>query len=164
MLWEIELRPTGRDSERERVCDEFDLLTHSQRGADLVSASARGFLLEGPLSRDEVMRLCNELLVDPLVESCTVRELGAERDGHSCTVLLKPGVMDPVSQSVRKAARDIGVSVEEVRTFRRYFGKSDSSTADQELLFRKVLANEAIEQVVVGPLHADHLALGRPYA
>src|SRR6185295_562519 len=27
----------------------------------------------------------------------------------------------------------------------------------------KVLANDAIEQVVVGPLHADHLAVGTPY-
>ncbi len=163
MLWEVELRPTGRDAERERVCDEFDLLTHTQRGADAVSASARGFLLEGPLSKDNVQRLCDALLVDPLVESCTVREVGAALDGHPYTVLLKPGVMDPVSQSVKKAARDLGLSVEEVRTFRRYFGKPDTPQADRELLFRKVLANDAIEQVIVGPLHADHLALGKPY-
>ncbi len=35
MLWEVEIRPLGRDGERERVCDEFDLLTHAQRGGDL---------------------------------------------------------------------------------------------------------------------------------
>ncbi|HET6573267.1 MAG TPA: phosphoribosylformylglycinamidine synthase subunit PurL [Fimbriiglobus sp.] len=163
MLWEVELRPTGRDGERERVCDEFDLLTHSQRGADAVGASARGFLLEGPLSRDDVTRLCNALLVDPLVASFAIREVGAALDGHPYTVLLKPGVMDPVSQSVKKAARDLGLSVEEVRTFRRYFGNTATPPADRELLFRKVLANDAIEQVVVGHLHADHLAVGKPY-
>jgi phosphoribosylformylglycinamidine synthase II len=163
MLWEVELRPLGRDGERERVCDEFDLLTHSQRGADVVSASARGYLLEGPLSGDDVARLCDELLVDPLVEACTISEVGAAPDGHPYTVLLKPGVMDPVSQSVRNAARDLGLSVEEVRTFRRYFGDPSTTPADRELLFRKVLANDAIEQVVVGRLHADHLALGKPY-
>ncbi len=32
------------------------------------------------------------------------------------------------------------------------------------MLFRKVLANDAIEQVVVGPLTADHLGVGSPYA
>ena len=32
MLWEVEIRPLGRDAERERVCDEFDLLTHGRRG------------------------------------------------------------------------------------------------------------------------------------
>ena len=56
MLWEVEIRPLGRDAERERVCDEFDLLTHSTRGGDLVRASARGFLLEGNLDRDAAER------------------------------------------------------------------------------------------------------------
>jgi len=163
MLWEVELRPTGRDDERERVCDEFDLLTHSQRGADAVGASSRGYLLEGDLVAEDVIRLCDALLVDPLVETAAVREVGAALDGHPYTVLLKPGVMDPVSQSVRKAARDLGLSVEEVRTFRRYAGNPATTQADRELLFRKVLANDAIEQVVVGRLHADHLAVGKPY-
>lgn len=36
MLWELEIRPTGKDGERERVCDEFDLLTHGERGGDLI--------------------------------------------------------------------------------------------------------------------------------
>jgi len=33
MLWEVEVRPKGRDAERERVCDEFDLLTHASEAA-----------------------------------------------------------------------------------------------------------------------------------
>ena len=57
MLWELEIRPTGKDGERERVCDEFDLLTHGERGGDLISASARGFLLEGELSDEQRARL-----------------------------------------------------------------------------------------------------------
>ena len=47
MRWEVEVRPLGRDGERERVCDEFDLLTHAQRGGGLVSATSHGYLLEG---------------------------------------------------------------------------------------------------------------------
>jgi phosphoribosylformylglycinamidine synthase len=163
MLWEIEIRPLGRDGERERVCDEFDLLTHSERGADVVAAAARGYLLEGDLSREAVSRLTTGLLVDPLVESATVREIGAKLEPSVFTVLLKPGVMDPVSESVRKAAGDIGTPVAEVRTFRRYFGDPTATPADRELLFRKVIANDAIEQVIVGPLHAEHLAIGKPY-
>ena len=57
MLWEVEIRPLGRDGERERVCDEFDLLTHAERGGDLVTASARGFLLEGDLGDADLERL-----------------------------------------------------------------------------------------------------------
>ena len=37
------------------------------------------------------------------------------------------------------------------------------SNADRDILFRKVLANEAVEQVVEGPLHIDHLTLGSNY-
>ena len=79
MLWELEIRPLGRDGERERVCDEFDLLTHAERGGDLVSASARGFLLEGELTDEHRARLTGEVLLDPLVETGEFAPLGARR-------------------------------------------------------------------------------------
>jgi phosphoribosylformylglycinamidine synthase len=163
MLWEVEIRPLGRDAERERVCDEFDLLTHGSRGGDLVSASSRGYLLEGDLAAPDVAKLCNVLLHDPLVEGVKVSPLGTQLDDPAFTVLLKPGVMDPVTESVVKAARDIGVTVSEVRTFRRYYSHDGIPSADRDTLVRKVLANDAIEQVVTGPVKADHLAIGKPY-
>jgi phosphoribosylformylglycinamidine synthase len=163
MLWEVEIRPLGRDAERERVCDEFDLLTHSTRGADLVKAAARGFLLEGYMDRDAAQRLADELLVDSVVESATVSEVGRSNGDNTITVLLKPGVMDPVAESVLAAAHDLGQPLEAVRTFRRYFGTRELNPNDRDLLFRKVLANDAIEQIVTGALRAEHLALGKPY-
>ncbi|QEL18232.1 phosphoribosylformylglycinamidine synthase subunit PurL [Limnoglobus roseus] len=163
MLWEVEIRPLGRDAERERVCDEFDLLTHGTRGGDLVSASSRGYLLEGNLAAPDVARFCNELLVDPLVESVKISPLGTVLDHPAFTVLLKPGVMDPVTESVLKAANDLNVPVSQVRTFRRYFSHENLPSQDCDTLVRKVLANDAIEQVVIGPLKSDHLALGQPY-
>jgi phosphoribosylformylglycinamidine synthase len=163
MLWEVEIRPLGRDAERERVCEEFDLLTQSSRGGTLLKAAARGFLLEGFLDREAAERLATELLVDSVVESSTLSELGKSNGDSTITVLLKPGVMDPVAESVLLASQDLGQPLEAVRTFRRYFGTPELSPADRDLLFRKVLANDAIEQVVVGAIHADHLSLGKPY-
>jgi phosphoribosylformylglycinamidine synthase II len=167
MIWEVELCPLGRDAERERVCDEFDLLTHSGRGADLVSASARGYLLEGDVARAATERLLNVLLLDPIVESATLSAIDQAdiRNPKSeiLTVLLKPGVMDPAAESVLDAARDLGTPLAAVRTFRRYFAPLAGLEGDRDILFRKVLANDAIEQIVVGPLRAEHLALGRPY-
>src|SRR5262245_32381284 len=159
MLWEIEIRPRG-DAERRRVCDEFNLLTHGQGSP--VAASARGYLLEGDLSRDQAERLLNELLLDPLVETGKLGALNEPR-GRDClaTVLFKPGVMDPAALSVVEAARDLGIAVESVRTYRRYYGPPPGNARD--VLFRKVLCNEAIEQVVEGPLTLDHLAIGTPY-
>jgi phosphoribosylformylglycinamidine synthase len=163
MLWELEIRPRGRDSERERVCDEFDLLTHAERGGDLVAASARGFLLEGDLSESELTRLATHVLADPLVENGEVRPDGTAK-GHYHTVLLKPGVMDPVALTVLETAKTLGIRLSAVRTFRRYYGRPDLPPADRDVLFRKVLANDAIEQIITGPVHADHLAIGSPYA
>src|SRR5262245_52347595 len=163
MLWEVEIRPLGRDAERERVCDEFDLLTHSTRGADLIKASARGFLLEGNLDPDAARRLATELLVDSVVESSKLSEVGQANGDQTISVLLKPGVMDPVAESVLVAANDLGLPLGAVRTFRRYVGTPELTGADRELLFRKVLANDAIEQIVNGSLQAEHLAVGKPY-
>ena len=148
------------------MCDEFDLLTHATRGGGLVTGSARGYLLEGGFDEAAARTLTDELLVDPLVESAILSSVpqSAIRIPHSATVLLKPGVMDPAAESVVEAARDLGVPLDAVRTFRRYFGPPDVPSPDRDVLFRKVLANDAIEQVVAGPLSADHLGVGSPYA
>ena len=165
MLWEVELEPLGRDGERERVCDEFDLITHTNRGGDWVVRSTRGFLLEGAiLTEADAQKLAAELLVDAIVETHTVRELGAVFAAPAYTVLLKPGVMDPTAESVLKAANDLNVPLSAVRTFRRYYGAEGISSLDRDTLFRRVLANDAIEQVVSGPLHTDHLSLGTAHA
>ncbi|HEY2911152.1 MAG TPA: AIR synthase-related protein, partial [Gemmataceae bacterium] len=162
MLWELEIRPLGRDGERERVGDEFDLLTHARRGRELVAASARGFLIEGNLADEDLIRLATEVLSDPLVETAEMKSLG-DRTGHCYTVLLKPGVMDPVAQTILDLTRLLKIPVAAIRTFRRYYGPTDIPAAERDVLFRKVLANDAIEQIVVGPVHASHLAVGSQY-
>src|SRR5262245_7074560 len=155
MLWEIEIRPRGADPERARVAEEYDLLTHSRDGERLVAATSRGYLLEGELSREQADRLAAELLVDPVVESGRVAPLGeSAADDVLATVLLKPGVMDPAALSVVEAARDLGVRLAGARTFRRYHGRE---LPDR---LRRVLANDAIEQIVTGPLRIEHLTLG----
>ena len=78
-------------------------------------------------------------------------------------VLPKPGVMDPVAQSVLAAIADFGLLAEAVRTLKKYWVGS-LSDAQQELLCSKILANDAIEQVIVGPLPFDTVGIGAPYA
>ncbi len=113
MLWEIEIQPKGHDAERTRVGEEYDLLTHTRRGAELVTGTARGYLIEGELSRPQAKRLADELLVDPLVETGRLGTLNEHlHPDHLATVLLKPGVMDPTSLSVVEAAGDLGLAVE----------------------------------------------------
>ncbi|MGE3809389.1 MAG: phosphoribosylformylglycinamidine synthase subunit PurL [Gemmataceae bacterium] len=160
MLWEVEIKPKERDPERARVAAEYELLTHRQ-GAAPVAATAHGFLLEGSLVAAQVEQLVQRLLVDPLVEVGQTRPLGEGANAAAATVLLKPGVMDPVALSVVNASRDLDIPVESVRTFRRYF-LNEGSCPDAAL--HKVLANDAIEQVVLGPLSLEHLTLGGSYS
>jgi phosphoribosylformylglycinamidine synthase len=164
MLWEVEIRPKGADPERERVCQEFQLLTHTTDGPSLISGSAHGYLVEGDVPQEQAERLMRELLVDELVEQGRLRGIHEGANGQpQVTVLLKPGVMDPVALSVIDAARDLGIVVQSVRSFRRYFRGQAWSQAARDVLTRKVLANDAIEQVVEGPVTIEHLTLGQPY-
>src|SRR5262245_28626581 len=174
MLWEVEIIPRRADAESERVCREHELLTHTRPATPLVERSARGFLLEGELRREQAELLRDELLVDALAEMGRLAEVGVPQalelpDGRRlrplATVLLKPGLMDPAAQRAAAAARYLQVPLAGVRTFRRYYAAAaaELAAATRDTLFRKVLANEAIEQVIEGPLRLEHLTLGSSY-
>jgi phosphoribosylformylglycinamidine synthase len=164
MLWEVEIEGKLHDAEKARVGAEFDLLTHGTTGGVLLARTSRGFLLEGVHDAAAAQRLVDELLLDPVVETARLKPIPGAVNGHapSLTVLLKPGVMDPVAQSVVDAARDLGVKLQGVRTFRRYYPAASLPPAARAVL-QRVLANDAIEQLVEGPLTLDHLTVGQPY-
>jgi phosphoribosylformylglycinamidine synthase len=185
MLWEVEIAAKGHDLERDRVGEEYKLLTHTNKAVEWIARTARGYFLQGDLRREEAERLMRELLVDPLAEGGrlsgpewrtfeTCDHNGKPDAGSILTVLLKPGVMDPVAMSVVLAARDLGISVDAVRTFRRYYlfssaplrvlcGEKGTHHEIHEKTFEKVLANDAIEQIVRGPITSQHLESGTPY-
>ncbi|MFO0808165.1 MAG: phosphoribosylformylglycinamidine synthase subunit PurL [Gemmataceae bacterium] len=162
MLWELELWPKGRNPDRERVADGYDLMTHSTRGHETIATASRGYLLDADLPSEDARVRMTDLLSDTIAEHVRMERLNvayATNEGRvQVTVLPKPGVMDPVAQSVLDAARDAGLALRAVRTFRRY-----EVAAPLEPVCRKVLANDAIEQVIEGPLPETALAVGRPY-
>jgi phosphoribosylformylglycinamidine synthase len=165
MLWEVEIRPLALDAERQRVLEEYTLFS-PESDEDALRGTSRGYLLEGDLGAGHCNRLANELLLDPLLERSRITAVGPEGPddgGFPVTVLLKPGVMDPAALSVVDAARDLGVPLASVRTFRRYYFRHWPPADEAKRLWRKALLNEAIEQAVEGPLRLGHLTLGSPY-
>src|SRR5205807_1780813 len=78
-------------------------------------------------------------------------------------VLYKPGVTDNVADSVKGALVEMRYTVSAVRTCRKYWFNPDASSADLTRVAGKVLANDAIQQVVWGPLYLANLALGSTY-
>ena len=168
MLWGVDIYPAR---------GQPDLIGEAAAGDardmglayDLAIRAARGYLIQGELDRDQATRLAEELLADRVVERTVVAPVGDELliqppDGRGCLihVLLKPGVMDPVAQSALAAIGDFGIPAQAVRTLKKYWigGLGDDKI---ELLSSKILANDAIEQVIVGPLDFDRLEFGSPY-
>jgi phosphoribosylformylglycinamidine synthase len=172
MLWEIDIHPRPGHADR-------DAQRFAAEAADLGFAtslgvhSARGFLVESPsLDPRQAARLADELFADPLVETSIAAPVGDARlsappqgDGATSAtlvqVLLKPGVMDPVAQSAEAAARDFGFAVDAVRTLRKYWIAADERVV--RAVAERILANDAVEQVVVGPLAFDRLQFGSDY-
>jgi phosphoribosylformylglycinamidine synthase subunit PurSL len=171
MLWEIDIHPAPGQTDRAaaRVAAAARELGLAD---ELKVATARGFLIQGDsLDYSSISRVASELLVDSVVETPVVDQVGDDRlseslsiesDSRCVTVLLKPGVMDPVAQSVILAAADLGVRPQAVATLRKFWF-AGIGAEDVEQISKRFLANDAIEQVVFGPLRMEQLELGRPY-
>ncbi len=173
MLWEIDVHPhqDKPDQDAERVvADAADVGI----AEGLAVWSARGFLVEGPaLDANQADRLAAELFADEIVERMVAAPIGdasllappSGSDAERATliqVLLKPGVMDPVAMSAEAAARDFGFSIDAIRTLRKYW-ITGANEAELQTIGSRILANDAIEQIVVGPLPFDRLELGSKY-
>ena len=114
--------------------------------------TSRIFLLTGRIDRSQADRIAAELLADPVTERYVLAGVDdqareAARNGAQVEVHLKPGVMDPVANSTRQAIRQMDVSVDDVRTARRYVFEPDPGRETLELIATRVLANECIEDV-----------------
>ncbi|MBL9122575.1 MAG: phosphoribosylformylglycinamidine synthase subunit PurL [Planctomycetaceae bacterium] len=168
MLWEVDIYPKkglpDRAAERLTAAAR-DLAIH----AALPVTVAQSYLVQGAFARPQIEQLAAELLADGVVEQTVIAPVGdaaleappagRERLVH---VLPKPGVMDPVAQSALAAFSDLGHQAEAIRTLRKYWfgGLND---AELKIIATKLLANDAIEQVVIGPLTFQQLDLGSAY-
>ncbi len=169
MLWQVDIYPAVGQPDlvaARLAADAADL----RLAARLRVAAAHGYLVEGDLQEADVLRLAKQLLADAVVERTVVAPAGDARlnqppDGQTqlVYVLPKPGVMDPVAQSAQAAIADFGLRAEAVRTFRKYW-IGELPGEKLPALCGKLLANDAIEQVVVGPLLLERLELGSAYS
>lgn len=168
MLWEVEIRPTQGEVDR----DGLRVLAES-KGLGLTSvtsvAATRSFLLQGDLDESSVTSISQTLLVDPVTETFELRQLtrsvseGGSHSGSLLNVLFKPGVTDNVAHSTLQTLKARKLPVEAIATCRKYSFNSDASAAELKRLGAKVLSNDAIEHVVVGALEMDHISVGGKY-
>jgi phosphoribosylformylglycinamidine synthase len=162
MLWHLQIDPAqGRaDLEGRRIAAEAGDL--GLAGPWRVAAS-RGFVVEGPLSSEDLRRAAASVLVDPVAETFAIAASNHPVTGPGTVihVLPKPGVTDPEGQSALELLRDLGYAADGVRTVRTYRVEGPAEAIPR--LVQRVLANEAVEQTVVGALTIEHLGEGHPY-
>ena len=115
--------------------------------------SAKVFLIEADFDGAFAERVAQELLADPVCEEYYIGRSGPPTGLARATLLevhLKSGVTDPVAESVMTAIRDMGATPAHVRTARKYVLLGEAKPAVVDTIARKVLANDCIEDVVIG--------------
>ncbi|MFM1996397.1 MAG: hypothetical protein RLZZ111_784 [Planctomycetota bacterium] len=171
MLWEVDvlLRDAAADhAARAVVAGAAELgiggCTHAR--------TAASWLVEGDLSQADVERLAAAVFADPVTEQFTVATAGDARlvaaaDAGALSTVLhvlpKAGVTDPAAESALEACGLLGLRPTAVRSVKKYWLPA-IAPADADRLAWKLLASEAIHDVVIGPLPHRTLAGGRPWS
>lgn len=165
-LWLIEILPAAGYPDRaaERVSAQFIEL---QLAVPATVRTARGFLVQGQFSETQIRQLSSQILSDSIVERVVLRRTSDPPPAiPSATqvvyVLPKPGVTDPEAETALRTMRQARFAAEAVRTFRKY-EFTGIGPDDLALARTKILANESIEQVLLGPLKLAALQVGQEY-
>ncbi len=124
----------------------------------------RVFLIDGNFDDAAAERVARELLTDSVSEEYFIgKKDRSVENSHILEVHLKSGVTDPVARSVEIALADMDVDVEMVRTARKYEIVGELSDEQLELIQRRVLANDCIEDVISGMQGEPPSPHTRPY-
>ncbi|MCJ7605779.1 MAG: phosphoribosylformylglycinamidine synthase subunit PurS, partial [Dehalococcoidales bacterium] len=127
--------------------DILDLAIHTVTRARVSDV----YLLEGDLGEDDLLRICTELLADPIVNEYSYTETPAPPGAKLVEVAYNPGVMDPVEESVKKGIRDLGIdSVTAVRTASKYILWGEFPGDTLQSICDKLLVNSVVQHAVTG--------------
>ena len=126
------------------------------------------YLIDGNLSKEDIKRICSELLIDGLTQDYVCINGLSERSAdiqtgkmkfgqkgrkdnavYTIEVARKRGVMDPVESTVIKGIRDLGLSAKSVKTAKRFLLAGSLTIEQVETIADKVLANKIIEDVFI---------------
>jgi phosphoribosylformylglycinamidine synthase subunit PurSL len=165
MLWEVDVS----------LCDAG--ANHAAR--EIVAAAAAlglpgcskvrtavGWLIEGDFSQADIEQIAAVLLADPVTETFLAAEVGAANltataDGLPTVVHVLPraGVTDPAGLTAAEALAMLGHPGVTVRSLRKYWLPAMPPEEATDLA-QRLLANDAIHEIVVGPLAIRSLTGG----
>ncbi|GHO69148.1 phosphoribosylformylglycinamidine synthase subunit PurL [Ktedonobacter sp. SOSP1-52] len=122
--------------------------------APLYLHTAQLYHLTGSLSPQDVERLSQELLTDPVIQEA---HLSTYADtAHTVDVFFHPGVTDTLAESVLEGARMLGLTgIARVETGRRYLLDERLSEAEVRTLADALLYNPVIQHYELHPAHGN---------
>ena len=141
----IEVRPKRGVHDARGTAVARDGVTSGLLGPAATVDVASIYLIEGELGANEIRRIAEELLADPVMESATIGA-GPARASSIIEVHPLPGVMDPDAEAVELGIRALLGARTSVRTGRRY-DIAGTSAADARRLAERLLANTMIHAV-----------------
>jgi len=156
---EVGLRPDLPDPAANGLLSEFKVLGLEPPSR---ARTVRLFWVEAPLSKADLEPIARTLFADPITEAAAIdASVYAELEGGSdkprrVEIARKPGVMDPVVASIRKALADRGVKAGHIATGRKYLFWGALSDEALRSASRRLLANESIEEIhldAAAPVH-----------
>jgi phosphoribosylformylglycinamidine synthase subunit PurS len=111
------------------------------------------YCFEGVLKRRELVRIAEDILVDPISQEFLLNNEGAGRRAgvyRIVDIFYKNGVTDTVAETIMVALKDAGMtSVVSAATGRRYYLKGNLSDSEVKSICINVLMNPSIQDYSV---------------
>jgi len=148
MQWKVEIgyRPNATDAMGEGIKKDIEDL--NILGVEYVKAMQL-YILEGELSEAEIENICTNLLTDSVTQYYEYKSSNHHKNDVGAwmvEVSYKHGVTDAVGDSTVKGIKDLGINKQiSAKTGKRIIIKGELSESDMELICRRLLANEVIQ-------------------
>jgi len=112
------------------------------------------YLLFGNVDDNTLRVIARQLLADTITQDYQISKPDFQTPdptSHTVEISRKPGVMDPIEQSVIKALRDMGIHIDSVKTAQKYKISGNISQETIQIIADKILANAKIEDIFIYP-------------
>ncbi|MDP8258481.1 MAG: phosphoribosylformylglycinamidine synthase subunit PurL [Candidatus Aadella gelida] len=120
------------------------------------------YTLEGDFSKKELTLMAKEVLTDKVSQESNTSggfSHARSKNVHVIEIAYNPGVMDPVSESAMKAARDMGIkSIEKGATSKKYVISGNLTSLQIKNITDKLLYNKIVQHVTDPNEKEKHLS------
>ncbi|MCG3206045.1 MAG: Phosphoribosylformylglycinamidine synthase subunit PurS [Elusimicrobia bacterium] len=131
-----------------------ELIERGEKPANAVVQTQRLFRIEGNFSQADLDNIAHTVLVDPVVENVIIEKAegkpSKKTGGFVLDVWPKPGVTDPVGETIEKGLFDLGFKgFHQAASAVRYVFPKIKQIAIIENLAKQVLANELVHDIII---------------